>query len=460
MWVVELASRAGDERGERRARAGRRGDGDRDRGEAGRAHAPEVRRAIDRAGVTFLTRIVLNDPSIDAGRALARGEPLRALSIVGRVDTAVGLMLRGIAYAQIGDLELARDALVRARALTKDRVTRARARAALVEIELETGEPAASARAARVSADELETLGDRRNAAMQRLVLARAEVLLGRLDEARRVAKKVVASSRAPDVRAIAWLAQAEIAIRSVSATDARDALSRARACLEEAPNPMLARALVALEAELSLPIARIQHAGALRDADLYAIEASSSGEVLLVDACRRLAFARRGDVSFARRPVLFAILLVLARAWPASVPRDALAAKAFDVRRVNDSHRMRLRVEVGRLRKELKHVEAEPIASDDGYRLASTCDVAVLLPPDDDDATRVALLLRDGAAWSVRGLAEHAGVSKSTAQRALDALVETGGAVRSGRGKDVRYTHPGTPIASRMLLLGLVPKP
>jgi hypothetical protein len=131
----------------------------------------------------------------------------------------------------------------------------------------------------------------------------------------------------------------------------------------------------------------------------------------------------------------------------------------AFDIRRVNASHRMRLRVEIGRLRKIMDGLAAEPVATVDGYALSSRRDVVVLLPRSDDETARVALLLGDGAAWSARGLAEHAGVSKSTAQRALAALVERGGAVRTGKGKDVRYTRPGTPIASRMLLLSLVPK-
>jgi hypothetical protein len=125
----------------------------------------------------------------------------------------------------------------------------------------------------------------------------------------------------------------------------------------------------------------------------------------------------------------------------------------------VNASHRSRLRVEVGRLRKIMDGLAAEPVATADGYALESKRDVVVLLPPSDDEAARIAILLADGAAWSAQGLAEHAGISKSTAQRALAALVQSGAAIRTGKGKDVRYTRPGSPIASRMLLLGLVPK-
>ena len=344
--------------------------------------------------------------------------------------------------------------------LADEPLTHARARAALVEISLSTDDPSLAARAAKESADELARLGDERNAAMQRLVLARAEVLLGRLGEARRVVEEVTAAELAPDLRAVAWLAQAEICLRAIATTDARDALSRASRVLEEAPNHLLARALSVLEQELSRPVARTLRGGVLREADLFTVEEVSRGRA---PARRCVQAPRAGGArhdSARRRPVLFALLLVLARAWPASVPRDELAARAFDVHRVNASHRARLRVELGRLRKVMDGLAAEPVATPDGYVLSSKREVVVLLPPSDDEVARVALLLGDGASWTAQGLAEHAGISKRTAQRALGALVAGGAAIRTGKGKDVRYTRPGTPIASRMLLLGLVPRP
>jgi hypothetical protein len=221
-------------------------------------------------------------------------------------------------------------------------------------------------------------------------------------------------------------------------------------------PEP-LARALVSLESELSVPVARMDRGGVQTDADLYAIEAASSGDVLLIDACRRVAIAGRTTIPFARRPVLFALLLALSRSSPDGVARDELAALAFDVRRVNGSHRSRLRVEVGRLRKVVAGL-AEPVATSDGYALRSTREVVVLQPRSDDDDALLGMLLGDGASWSAQALAEHAGVSKRTAQRALAVLVETGSVVRSGTGIGVRYTRPGPRVASRMLLLGLVP--
>jgi tetratricopeptide (TPR) repeat protein len=398
------------------------------------------------------------DALLDAGRALARGEALHALGLVGRAESALGLTLRGIAYAQLGDLELARRSLERAVALADDRGTRARARAALVEVALGAGDPAPAARAARASVEELSALGDVRNAAMQRLVLARAEVLLGRLGDARLAVAQVLSSEVAPDLRAVACLVQAELAIRALAATTARDALLRARRCLDGAPHPLLDRALATMERELSQSIARTLRDGVLESADLFAIERVSRGDVLLVDACRRLVVGGRVTIPLARRPILFALLLELARAWPRSVRRDDLAAGAFDVRRVNASHRARLRVEIGRLRRVLDGPAAEPVATPDGYVLSTERAVVILLPPADDDGARVALLLGDGASWSAQGLAEHAGISRRTAQRALGALVASGAVIRTGKGQDVRYARPGLPIASRMLLLGLAP--
>ena len=392
-----------------------------------------------------------------AGRALARGDALQALGLVGRAEDGLGLTLRGIAYAQLGELALARASLDRAKPLARDPLLRARIEAARVEIAMSDGDPAPAAKAARASAEALAKLGDVRNAAMQRLVLARAEVLLGRLAVARETVDEVIARPQLPaDVAAVACLAQAEIAVRAVAPTEARAALSRARRALDAAPNELLARALVALEAELSRPIARLEQRGAQRDADLFAIEAASSGEVFLVDACRRLAVAGRASIVLAKRPALFALLLVLARAWPKAVARDELAAAAFDTRRVNASQRARLRVEIGRLRKVLEGL-GEPVATAEGYLLETPRAVAVLLPPDGSDAARLAILLGDGAWWTAQALAEHAGVSKRAAQRALAALVEAGAAVKVGTTKHVRFSRPGTPIASRMLLLGLV---
>lgn len=390
----------------------------------------------------------------EAARALGQGDPLGALNMIARDPSALGLLLRGIAYAQLGDFTLAARTLASA-AGADDALVAARARAALVELSLRTGAPETAAQQAREAMAALLALGDLRNAALQKLTLARAEVLLGRLGEARHTLEGVLAEAPL-DLRPLAWLARAEVAIRSVAASAAAAALQQAR----QTDNPLLLREVAALERELVLPIARIKQAEHLRDADLFAIERVSDGTLLLVDACRLLVIAGRATVPLARRPVLFALLARLARAWPQPVARDVLAQHAFDVKRVNDSHRARLRVEIGRLRKAIGDLGARPEATREGYALRATREVALLLPSSDDSGAHVAMLLGDGAAWTAQALAEHAGVSRRTAQRVLGALVERGNAVRIGVGRDVRYVRPGTPLASRMLLLGLLPKP
>ena len=392
-----------------------------------------------------------------AARALECGDPLAALNLVARHASALGLLLRGIAYAQLGDFELATSSLESA-ARDAEPLLAARARAALVEIALRSSEPGAAGHAARAAVLELSALGDTRNATLLQLMVARSELLLGRLAEARHTLDTL--ADLPEELQAVGWLARAEVAIRSVAAGDAKRALARAERALEAHPQALLARELAGLQRELALPIARISRAGVTRAADVSAIEEISGGDVLLVDACRLVVIAGRATIPLARRPVLFALLAALARAWPAAVPRDALAQRAFDVRRVNSSHRARLRVEIGRLRSAIGDLSAHPEATSEGYALRSQREVVCLFPSSEDDGARLTLLLGDGAAWSAQSLAEHAGVSRRTAQRALAAMVERQQAQRIGAGRDVRYVRPGTPLASRMLLLSLLPKP
>lgn len=394
----------------------------------------------------------------DAALALGRGEPLRALGLVGTSEDARSRLLKGIAYAQMGDLDRGREVLLRAFLDAKDALTKTRIKAALVEIDLERGDLEKQARGAEKTALELVALGDVRNAAMQRLTSARALVLLGRPLDASRKIDDVLASGVDPSTRAVALLARAEVAVRTLSATRAKAALDDASRCLASAPNALLARAVASLGAELSRPIARIADRGVVRDADLFAVEQAADGTCLLVDGCRRVVVAGRANIPLARRPVLFVLLASLARAWPRDVARDDLVVAAFGARRPNDSHRVRLRVEIGRLRKVLTGI-AEPVATSAGYELASTRDVLVLLPVSDDDDARIATLLADGAAWSAREVAEHAGISLRTAQRALTRLAEGGAITRVGRtAKASRYASTTNRIASRLLLLGLVP--
>lgn len=392
----------------------------------------------------------------DAASALARGDALAALSAVGVLSAVPAVVLKGIAYAQLGDLELARRTLTDVVNADIGDLARARVKAALAEVALGEGDAARAIKEARGAREALSDLGDARNASMQELVVARAEILLGKLGDARRRVDDLLASSLDADVRSVALFASAEIAVRELSATRAQERLVAAREAARRTANGLLERTITAFTSELTRPIARLVNGDRESDADLFAVESASAGDVLLVDACRRIAVAGRATVRLSRKPALFALLRVLALAAPSSVPRDELAAAAFDVKRPNASHRSRLRVEIGRLRKELAGI-AEPVATKDGYVLASTRPVRVLLPPSDTPDAVVALLLADGAAWTAQAVADHANVSKRTALRALAALADAGEVTRVAKGKDVRYVAPArSAIASRLLLLGL----
>src|SRR6202795_3939489 len=124
-----------------------------------------------------------------AARALAGGDPLGALKRVALREDAPALALRGIAMAQLGDLDRAKTLLRRAaRAFgPKEAVARARCVVAEAEIALvsrDLGWPAKTLDAARAT---LERHGDRLNSAHADHLKVRRLLLIGRLGEAERV---------------------------------------------------------------------------------------------------------------------------------------------------------------------------------------------------------------------------------------------------------------------------------
>src|SRR6185369_12979965 len=104
------------------------------------------------------------------------------------------------------------------------------------------------------------------------------------------------------------------------------------------------------------------------------------------------------------------------------------LIARAFGGRDADESHRARLRVEIGRLRAALRPI-AKVSATKDGFALTPRvkAEIVVLAPPVEDDNAMVLALLADGESWSSSALALALGASQRTVQRALDALAETG---------------------------------
>jgi hypothetical protein len=258
-----------------------------------------------------------------------------------------------------------------------------------------------------------------------------------------------------PMLRAIAELAAADIALRQAHARAARHALERASAAAELARIPMLVAEVEQAMQALSTPAARVIAHGQTQVLTLDAVEDLFSSESVVVDACRRSVRARERVVAFAKRPVLFSLARTLAEAWPSDAARDILIERAFGARRANDSHRARLRVELGRLRRELRGL-AEVQATARGFQLRSRGQrpIVVLAPPIEEVDTTLLALLADGTAWSTSALALAHGSSQRTVQRLLSAL-EVAGRVRSlGRARARRWlAAPLTGFTTTLLL-------
>jgi hypothetical protein len=392
-----------------------------------------------------------------AARALAAGDPLGALKRVALRDDPPALALRGIALAQLGDLVRAK-ALVRraARAFgAKEAVARARCVVAEAEIALasrDLGWPATTLDAARQT---LETHGDLVNATHARYLGVRRLVLIGRLDEAERALAGLDPTPLPAASRAIHELVIAGIAMRRVQARAARAALVRARRAAGQACIPALTAEVDSAWRLLATPAARLLASGDERPLRLEEVEALLGSTALVVDACRHVVRHGRTRVSLATRPVLFALARALAEAWPGDVSRDALVSRAFGAKAADESHRARLRVEVGRLRAVLRSL-AGVQATKGGFALVPrrARRIVVLARPVDEAHAAVFAFLADGESWSSSALALALGSSQRTVQRALDALAGDGKVQSYGRGRSRRWMTPPLPGFATPLLL------
>jgi hypothetical protein len=392
-----------------------------------------------------------------AARALAAGDPFGALQRVALRDDAPALALRGIAMAQMGDLVRAKTLLRRAaRGFGPDEtVARARCVVAQAEIALaarDLGWPARALDAARATLDEH---GDGPNAAYARHLEIRRLLLIGRLDEAER---RLAALDPAPfpaAPRTAHELVLAGIAIRRIRTKAARAALARAARSARRARIPALTAEVESASRLLDTPAARLIAGGRERLLLLNEVEALLASKALVVDACRRVVRAARTVVPLATRPVLFAIARALGEAWPGDVPREVLLARAFGARLVDESHRARLRVEVGRLRRTLRALAAVR-ATKRGFALAPrrARRVVVLAPPVDGERAAAIAFLADGESWSSSALALALGTSQRTVQRALDSLAAEGKVRWLGRGRARRWMTPPVPGFTTTLLL------
>jgi tetratricopeptide (TPR) repeat protein len=392
-----------------------------------------------------------------AARALAAGDPLGALKRVALRDDAPALALRGIAMAQLGDFARAKELLRRAaRAFSpKEAVARARCIVAEAEIALASRDLGWPAKALDAARSTLEAHGDRLNAGFARYLAARRLLLIGRLDQAESMLADLDPSIFPPASRTFHELVVAGIAMRRLRTKEARAALARAARAAHPARIPALLAEVESASRVLNAPAARLIARGEERLLLLADVESLLASKTIVVDACRNVVRHADTLVSLARRPVLFALARALGEAWPGDVPRDVLLARAFGARFTDESHRARLRVEIGRLRRMLRTLAAVT-ATKRGFALAPrrTDEVVVLARPVEEEHGAVLALLADGESWSSSALALALGASQRTVQRALDSLAGAGKVQSFGQARARRWITPPVPGFTTILLL------
>jgi tetratricopeptide (TPR) repeat protein len=392
-----------------------------------------------------------------AAHALAMGNPLNALNFIALRDDAPALALRGIAMAQLGDLSRAKTLLRRAaRAFgPREAVARARCAVAEAEVALVSRDLNWPVKVLDTACDALERHGDRANAAHARYLKTRYLLLIGRLDEAERLLvgfdpAPLPAASRAAHELVVAGIAMRRLRIKAASA-----ALARAKSAAQQVRIPPLLAEIESANLVLDSPAGRLIAQGKEQLLRLGDIETLLGSKALVVDACRRIVCHSDKVISLETRPVLFALARALAEAWPGDAPRAVLLARAFRAKHVDESHRARLRVEIGRLRKALG-AAAGINATKAGFALVPrrARNVVVLAPPTEEAHAAVLALLADGEAWPSSALALALGASQRTVQRALDDLTADGRVQAIGRGRARRWMTPPVPGFPTTLLL------
>lgn len=392
-----------------------------------------------------------------AARALSLGDPLHALRYVALRKDAPALALRGIAMAQLGELRQAQTLLRRAVSTFGRHELMARARCVLAqaEVELALRDLARAELGLNEAAQLLTECGDLENALFARLLTVRRLTLLGNVHAAQSTLVTLSLDAAPARLLALAHLAEADLAMKRMDAVAAGAALAKGRAAALQSRIPQLLLEVDFLQRRLDAPIARLIRDG--RESLVYLREFKTfvrPGE-LIVDGCQREVRCGETVVDLVRRPVLLELAVALAEHSPRDVPRDSLITRVFGARRVNDSHRVRLRVELGRLRKLLHHV-ASIQATRLGFSLAapSAHGIALLLPPGDDATSALLALLRDGNSWATSALAEALGKSQRAVQRALSELAKDGKVQSTGKARALRWVAAPSTEATTTLLL------
>jgi hypothetical protein len=392
-----------------------------------------------------------------AARALAAGDPLGALNRVALRGDAPALALRGIAMAQLGDFVRAK-ALIRSAARAfgaKEAVSRARCVVAEAEIALASRDLTWPAKALDHARKVLESHGDHVNAAHAQALEVRRLAYIGRLDDAEQQLAALDTEALPPASQAVQALIEAGIAMRRLRTVPARAALERAEIAARRSGIASLGAEVDAARALLDAPAARLIARGTQRPLLLAEVEALLHTPALVIDACRNGVRAADEIVSLATRPVLFTLARLLGEAWPHDVSRETLIARAFRIRHVDETHRVRLRVEMGRLRTVLKPL-ATIHATSQGFALAPrhAQDVVVLARPVDDEHAPLLAFLSDGESWSSSALALALNASQRTVQRALDTLASSGKIQAIGQGRARKWMMPPMPGFTTALLL------
>jgi hypothetical protein len=391
-----------------------------------------------------------------AARMLAAGDPIGALKLVALRNDASGLALRGIALAQLGEHARARELLRSAVNVFGPREAVARARCILAEAEiaLVSRDLTWTAKKLNAARETLERSGDAVNAAHARYIEIRRLLLIGKLEEAEQALTEVPARLPLP-LKIGHELIVAQLALRRVQPKLARAALLRAGRVAQHAGIPALIAEVESAVEVLNTPAARLIAKNKEKLLLLDDIEALLASKAFIVDGCRHVV--RQGDevISLATRPVLLTLARVLAEAWPDDVPRDELVRRAFRLKLADETHRARLRVEIGRLRKLLRAM-ANIDATPRGFKLTPrrANDVVVLARPVEDKHADVLAFLADGESWSTSALAQALDTSQRTVQRSLDSLALAGKVQSLGRGRTQRWMTPPVPGFTTLLLL------
>jgi len=389
-----------------------------------------------------------------AGRALSAGDPLGALNYVALREDPPALALRGIAMAQLGDLPRAKALLQRAvKAFgSNEPLSRARCVVAEAEVALATRNLGWPVKALETARQLLLSHGDRLNAAHARYLQIRRLLLIGELDAAEALLGEVDRALLPPVLHAAHELTAAGIALRRVQAHKASAALARAQLAAQQAGIASLMAEVDHAIRVLNAPAARLTSAGHAQAVNLAQVEALFASSSLVIDATRYSVRGAGMTVALATRPVLFNLARLLAQAWPGDVSREQLIATAFRLQLSDESHRARLRVEIGRLRSALQPL-ANITATSRGFALVAA-DVALLTLPIEDRQAQLLALLADGEAWSSSALALALGRSQRQVQRALEALAVEDKVQAFGVGRARRWmTPPLTGFATILLL-------